>query len=504
VGLFDHYPTRHLPARDDGATRDPPVDRPPRRTATGGFCEVFEPGGGRPHYESLVAALDALGADGLSERARATEATFRRLGITFGASGDGTERTWPLDLVPRIITAGEWDLLERGLVQRITALNLFLDDLYAGGAEAVHEGVVPRWLVASSTGFRREAVGVATPAGSRCVVAGIDIVRDADGTFRVLEDNLRVPSGVSYVLENRQALQRVFPDLFEQHPVRPVADYPSILLAALCSLAPAGVDEPTVVVLTPGVFNSAYFEHAFLARRMGVELVEGRDLVVRDHAVYMRTTRGLRPVHVIYRRIDDEFLDPVVFDRTSLLGVPGLMSALRSGTVTLANAVGNGVADDKAMYAFVPDLIRYYLAQEPVLPNAETYLLWDPDQRAKVLERLDEVVVKPVSEAGGLGIVIGPQASDEQLEKTRREILRSPFSYIAQEVVDLSTHPTFIDGALRPRHIDLRPFVVTGEKVTVLPGGLTRVALREGSLIVNSSQGGGSKDTWVLAGGTGP
>jgi len=257
-------------------------------------------------------------------------------------------------------------------------------------------------------------------------------------------------------------------------------------------------------VLTPGVFNSAYFEHAFLARRMGVELVEGRDLVVRDHAVYMRTTRGLRPVHVIYRRIDDEFLDPVVFDRTSLLGVPGLMSALRSGTVALANAVGNGVADDKAVYAFVPDLIRYYLAQEPVLPNAETYLLWDPDQRAKVLERLDEVVVKPVSEAGGLGIVIGPQASDEQLEKTRREILRSPRSYIAQEVVDLSTHPTFIDGALRPRHIDLRPFVVTGEKVTVLPGGLTRVALREGSLIVNSSQGGGSKDTWVLAGGTGP
>lgn len=480
MGLLDDYPTR-------------------RGHRTDGYCEVFGRGGVRPAYGPLVAELEDLAPEDLAERARATEATFRRLGITFGVAGD-SERTWPLDLVPRIITADEWDLLERGLVQRVRALNLFLDDLYAGEGEAVRDGVVPRWLVASSDGFRREAVGIAVPFGARSVVSGIDIVRDADGTFRVLEDNLRVPSGVSYVLENRQALQRVFPSLFERHAVRPVADYPAVLLDALRSIAPPGVDDPTVVVLTPGVFNSAYFEHAFLARRMGVELVEGRDLVVRDHAVFMRTTRGLRPVHVIYRRTDDEYLDPVLLDRTSTLGVPGLLSALRARTVTVANAVGNGVADDKAVYAFVPDLVRYYLGQEPLLPNAETYLLWDPDQRAKVLERLDEVVVKPVAEAGGIGIVIGPHASDEQLELTRREILRAPRSYIAQEVIELSTHPTFVDGALRPRHIDLRPFVVTGETMTVLPGGLTRVALREGSLIVNSSQGGGSKDTWVLAG----
>lgn len=478
MGLFDDYP--RLP----------------------GFCEVFEGDGARHHYGPLVDELSGLGTEALAERARTTEATFRRLGITFGVHGDseGTERTWPIDLIPRIITAAEWDVIERGLIQRIRALNLFLDDLYAGEAAAVNDGVVPRWLVASSQGFHREAMGISVPNQARCVVAGIDIVRDADGTFRVLEDNLRVPSGVSYVLENRLAMQRAFPSLFERYPVRPVADYGTVLLESLRSLAPSGVDDPTVVVLTPGVFNSAYFEHAFLARRMGVELVEGRDLIVKDHAVYMRTTRGLQPVHVIYRRIDDEFLDPVFFDRTSLLGVPGLLSAVRAGRVTVSNAFGNGVADDKAVYAFVPDLVRYYLAQEPILPNAETYLLWDPEQRSKVLERLDEVVVKPVSEAGGLGIIIGPHATDEQLERARRAILTHPRAYIAQEVVNLSTHPTFIDGTLRPRHLDLRPFVVTGERITVLPGGLTRVALREGSLIVNSSQGGGSKDTWVLAG----
>lgn len=465
------------------------------------FCEMFDADGAvRSHYRALADRLADLGPGDMDERARLTDSTFRNLGITFAVYGgdEGTERTWPIDLIPRIIPADEWKMVERGLVQRAYALNAFLEDLYVGEAGAINDGIVPNWLVKSSDGFTREAAGIKVNGGARCVVAGIDLVRDDQGVYRVLEDNLRVPSGISYVVENRAAMRRAFPLLFERYAIRPVDDYGSMLLEALQFQAPMGVLDPTVVVLTPGAYNSAYFEHAFLARRMGVELVEGRDLVVQDHTVYMRTTRGLQQVHVIYRRIDDRFIDPVLFDRSSVLGAPGLMAAVRAGNVALANAVGNGVADDKAVYAYMPALIEYYTGEAAILPNATTYTLWDPDQRKHVLDRLDELVVKPVAEAGGYGIVIGRSASDEELATVRKQIEANPRGYIAQEVVELSTHPTYVNDQMAPRHIDLRPFVVSGETIKVVPGGLTRVALREGSLIVNSSQGGGSKDTWVL------
>ncbi len=466
----------------------------------GTFCEMFDSGAVRPHYRRLADRLGVLDVADIDDRARLTDSTFRNLGITFAVYGgdEGTERIWPIDLVPRIIAADEWAMVEAGLIQRTKALNAFLDDLYAGESAIVRDGVIPGWLVQSSDGYKRAAFGIDVKGAARVTVAGIDIVRDHLGVYRVLEDNLRVPSGISYVIENRAAMRRAFPLLFGQYSIRPVDHYGSLLAEALQFHAPAGVSDPTVVVLTPGPFNSAYFEHAFLARRMGVELVEGRDLLVNDHAVYMRTTRGLQQVHVIYRRIDDDYLDPVAFERSSVLGIPGLMAAVRAGNVAVANAVGNGVADDKAVYPYVPTMVEYYLGEQPILPNATTYTLWDPDQRAEVLERLDQLVVKPVAEAGGYGIVIGRSASDEQLEETRRAIERNPRGYIAQEVVELSTHPTFTGDGLAPRHIDVRPFIVTGESTTVVPGGLTRVALREGSLIVNSSQGGGSKDTWVL------
>ena len=467
------------------------------------FSEVFDGDVTRPHYAPLMERLETLGRANLGERAALLDSIFRTLGITFAVYGDeqGRERTWPMDLIPRIIPADEWRHVEQGLVQRVRALNMFLDDVYVGEQAALNDGIVPRWLVESADGYMREGYGIPAPGGSRCIVAGIDLVRDGSGTYRVLEDNLRVPSGISYVLENRVAMTRVLPVAFARHRVRPVNHYGSSLLGALRSVAPpAAAGDPTVVVLTPGVANSAYFEHAFLARQMGVELVEGRDLIVDDHVVSMRTTRGLERVDVIYRRINDEFLDPVVFRKDSLLGVPGLLAAARAGNVTIANAIGNGAADDKAVYAFVPDLIRYYLGEEAVLPNVTTYLPWQPDQREAVLARLDRLVVKPVAEAGGYGIVIGPQATDAQLAAVAETITDNPRGYIAQEVVQLSTHPTLIDGELRPRHIDLRPFVLSGERIEVIPGGLTRVALPEGSLIVNSSQGGGSKDTWVLEG----
>ena len=405
-----------------------------------------------------------------------------------------------MDLVPRIIPGDEWGEIERGLAQRVRALNRFLEDIYEGEQASLNDGSVPTWLVKSSDGFCREAIGIRVPNGNRCLVAGIDLVRDADGTYRVLEDNLRNPSGISYVVENRVAMMRVLPQVFGRLPVRPVDHYGQSLLAALqCLAPPSSGGEPTVVVLTPGSYNSAYFEHAFLARQMGVELVEGRDLVVDDHVVAMRTTRGLQRVDVIYRRIDDDFLDPVVFRKDSSIGVPGLMAAARAGNVSIANAVGNGVADDKAVYAFVPDLIQYYLGEPAVLPNCVTYLLWDPDQRQAALDRMDELVFKPVAESGGYGICIGPAATDEELAETRRRVEADPRNYIAQEVVSLSRHPTLVGERMAGRHIDLRPFVLSGKGVEVVPGGLTRVALREGSLIVNSSQGGGSKDTWVLA-----
>jgi uncharacterized circularly permuted ATP-grasp superfamily protein len=451
----------------------------------------------RPEQQALADALAQLGAEGLLSRARLRDAHLSAQGITFTLSG--RERPLPMDLVPRIVDAAQWQVIETGVAQRIRALEMFLADVYGAG-EILRDGVIPRRLVTSSAHFHRQAHGVNPPNGVRIHVAGVDLVRDEQGRFRVLEDNLRSPSGVSYVLENRRTLSHVVPELFAGYRLRGVEEYPARLLAALLAAAPAGVADPTVVVLTPGVHNSAHFEHAFLARRMGVELVEGRDLFCRDGVVRMRTTRGSEPVHVIYRRIDDDFLDPVQFRPDSVLGVPGILNAARNGSVTIANGVGNGVADDKAIYPYVPTIVRYYLGEEPVLPNVETFDLRDPEQREYVLGRLDAMVVKPVDGSGGYGIVVGSKATDLELAKVAERIVSDPRGWVAQPIVALSTCPTVVEGGqLAPRHLDLRPFAVNdGERVWVLPGGLTRVALTAGSLVVNSSQGGGSKDTWVL------
>jgi uncharacterized circularly permuted ATP-grasp superfamily protein len=460
--------------------------------------EVFEaPGRPRPHSAPLVEAFAALSTEDLDVRATALASAFRDQGITFSLSGE--ERPFPIDVVPRVVDAAEWDLVERGVAQRVRALEAFLADM-AGEQAVLEDGVVPRRVVVSSSAHTPAAHGIVPPNGVRVHVSGIDLVRDEQGRFCVLEDNLRTPSGVSYVIENRRAMTRVFPELLATHRVRPVADYPQVLLRALQAAAPAGVVDPTVVVLTPGVFNSAYFEHSLLARLMGVELVEGRDLVCRDGVVWMRTTTGEQRVDVVYRRIDDDFLDPVHFRPDSVVGCPGLLNAARGGRVTLANAVGNGVADDKLVYTYVPELVRYYLGEDPLLPNVDTYRCEDPDQLPEVLARLDELVLKPVDGSGGKGLVIGPQAGDEELAALRARLEADPRGWIAQRVIQLSTSPTKTPGGIAPRHVDLRPFAVhDGERVWVLPGGLTRVALPEGSLVVNSSQGGGSKDTWVLA-----
>jgi uncharacterized circularly permuted ATP-grasp superfamily protein len=460
--------------------------------------EVFAaPGQPHPHCAPLVEALGALSTDDLDSRSAALASAFRDQGITFSLSGE--ERPFPLDLVPRVLDAEEWAVVERGVAQRVRALEAFLADM-AGEQAVLADGVVPRRVVVSSSAHTPAAHGIVPPNGVRVHVSGIDLIRDEAGDFRVLEDNLRTPSGVSYVIENRRAMARVFPELLGTHRVRPVADYPEVLLAALKAAAPAGVADPTVVVLTPGVYNSAYFEHSLLARLMGVELVEGRDLVCRDGVVWMRTTAGEQRVDVVYRRIDDDFLDPLHFRPDSLVGCPGLLNAARGGRVTIANAVGNGVADDKLVYTYVPDLVRYYLGEAPLLQNVETYRCEEPDALAEVLDRLDELVLKPVDGSGGKGLVIGPQASDEELAALRERLVADPRGWIAQRVIQLSTSPTKIGDRLVPRHVDLRPFAVNdGERVWVLPGGLTRVALPEGSLVVNSSQGGGSKDTWVLA-----
>jgi uncharacterized circularly permuted ATP-grasp superfamily protein len=451
----------------------------------------------RDAYASLHETLRLLSNDEFAERCATRDRSFRDQGITFSLSGE--ERPFPLDLVPRVIAADEWAIIERGVAQRVRALEAFLADVYGAG-EVFEAGIIPRQLITSSSHFHREAVGINPPNGVRVHVSGIDLIRDEAGTFRVLEDNLRTPSGISYVVENRRAMSQVFPELFASHRVLPVATYPAKLLEALRAAAPGGVDDPTVVVLTPGMYNAAYFEHSFLARQMGVELVEGRDLVCRHNVVRMRTTTGERRVDVIYRRLDDEFLDPVQFRADSALGVAGLLNAARAGEVTIANAVGNGVADDKAVYSYVPDLIRYYLGEEAVLPNVHTYRLEDDDVRAEALRRIDELVFKPVDASGGYGLVIGPHATESQLVELRAAVSASPRDWIAQEVVQLSTSPTHADGRFQPRHIDLRPFAVNdGSRVWVVPGGLTRVALPKGSLVVNSSQGGGSKDTWVLA-----
>jgi uncharacterized circularly permuted ATP-grasp superfamily protein len=465
---------------------------------TPAWDEMFEEEGvPRPHYASLHDVLGTLSDSDFQERCIVRDRSFRDQGITFSLSGE--QRPFPLDLVPRVIPDQEWSVIEAGVAQRVRALEAFLADLY-GHARVLSDGVLPRALVLSSTNFHRQAAGVEPPNGVRIHVAGVDLVRDEDGRYRVLEDNLRTPSGISYVIENRRAMTHVFPELFSSHRVRPVGDYPAHLLEALRAGAPAGGGDPTVVVLTPGVHNSAYFEHSFLARQMGVTLVEGRDLVCRDGVVYMRTTLGEQRVDVVYRRVDDDFLDPLQFRPDSMLGCPGILNAARAGNVTIANAVGNGVADDKALYPFVPDLIRYYLSEEPILDNVQTFDMADEDQLHYVLDHLHELVVKPVDASGGYGLVIGPQATDLVLAGARESVAANPRGWIAQRVVSLSTSPTHTGSAFAPRHVDLRPFAVNdGTDVWVVPGGLTRVALPEGSLVVNSSQGGGSKDTWVLA-----
>jgi uncharacterized circularly permuted ATP-grasp superfamily protein len=462
------------------------------------FDEMFDGQGNvRIPYKGIYAELAPSDASDLKARGEALARAFIDQGITFSLSGQ--ERPFPLDLVPRVISAAEWSRLERGITQRVKALEMYLDDIY-GDQEILNDGVIPRRLVTSCEHFHRQAVGIVPPNGVRIHVAGIDLIRDEKGNFRVLEDNLRSPSGVSYVMENRRTMARVFPNLFATHRVRAVDDYSSHLLRALRNSAATNEADPTVVVLTPGVYNSAYFEHSLLARQMGVELVEGRDLFCRDNQVYMRTTEGERQVDVIYRRIDDAFLDPLQFRADSVLGVAGLVNAARAGNVVISSAIGNGVGDDKLVYTYVPTMIEYYLGEKPLLANVETYRCWLDDECEEVLDRIDELVLKPVEGSGGYGIVFGPEASVKELAAVGKKIRDDPRSWIAQPMMELSTVPTQIDNALAPRYVDLRPFAVNdGDDVWVLPGGLTRVALVEGSRVVNSSQGGGSKDTWVLA-----
>jgi uncharacterized circularly permuted ATP-grasp superfamily protein len=454
----------------------------------------------RPHYQSLYRRLQGLSPDEFRRRKGMTDLSMLQDGVGFTVyrQEEGIERVWPMDPVPRIIAAHEWRQIERGLVQRLTALNLFLKDIYHDQM-ILRDRVVDPVLVYEGAYFRREFMGAAVPRDIYIHVCGTDLVRDADGRFLVLEDNGRTPSGVSYMLTNRQVLKRVFPQVFEQYDVRVTDDYPAALLDVLRYIAPGGRPDPTVVLLSPGIYNSAYFEHTFLAQRMGIDLVEGRDLVVDQNRVFMRTTRGLEPVDVIYRRIDDDFLDPLTFRPDSCLGVPGLVNAYRAGRVALANSIGTGIADDKGVYPFVPDMIRYYLKQDPILPNVETYRPLVPAHLSHVLANLDKLVVKTVNESGGYGMLIGPASTAKQRAEFREVLRARPRDYIAQPVIPLSVHPTFVDGRLEGRHVDLRPFILCGEKITVVPGGLTRVALPRGSLVVNSSQGGGSKDTWVLA-----
>ena len=463
------------------------------------YDEMFEPSGvPRVSYSTLHERLCEMPADELRRCQQAADLSFLHQGITFTVYGrdEGTEKIFPYDVLPRIITNSEWAHIERGLTQRITALNLFLKDLYHDG-KILKDRVVPRDMIHTCRHYRREMRGLLVPRNIYISVVGTDLVRINDGQFAVLEDNLRVPSGVSYMLANRQVIKRVFPGMFSNYGVQPIDHYGQALLSTLRALAPQLAD-PTIVLLTPGPFNSAYFEHTFLARQMGVELVEGRDLLVHDNYVYMRTTGGLRRVDVIYRRIDDDFIDPLAFRPDTSLGVPGLFNAYRGGNVALANAIGTGIADDKALYAYVPAIIRYYLGEDPILPNVETYLLSDKKQRSHVLANLDRLVVKAVGESGGYGMLIGPHSTEAQREEFRQRIVADPRNYIAQPTLDLSRAPCFIDGQVESRCVDLRPYILYGEHVTIVPGGLTRVALQRGSLVVNSSQGGGSKDTWVL------
>ena len=472
----------------------------------GGFHdEMFDDAGGvRPEARMLLETIQSLDEGQLLRCQRAAERLLLQLGITFNVYGDsaGTEKIFPFDLIPRIVGSAEWDWIERGLKQRIHALNAFIDDIYHD-QKILKDKVIPEEVIRSATFYRPQCEGINPPKGVWCHITGTDLVRHGDGQVYVLEDNLRVPSGVSYVLENRDLMKRTFPQVFEGLQVRPVDDYPSNLLATLEAIAPPGAaQKPVVVLLTPGMYNSAYFEHSFLAQQMGIPLVEGRDLEVENDIVWMRTTKGLRRVDVIYRRIDDDFLDPEVFRADSLLGVPGLVGAYRAGTVALANAPGNGVADDKVVYAYVPDMIRYYEGADPIIPNVPTYLCWRDSDRQHVLANLDKLVVKAANESGGYGMLVGPHSTAAEREQFAVRIEANPRNYIAQPTLALSRVPTLIVDRLEGRHVDLRPYILYGgDEIRVLPGGLTRVALRKGSLVVNSSQGGGSKDTWVLAAG---
>jgi len=469
----------------------------------GDFFDEMYAGDGhvRPHYRSLVDRLATLPAPEFERRRAAVDLALLRRGVTFTVYNDseGTERIFPFDLIPRIIPAKEWSRLEAGLIQRITALNLFLHDLYHQ-QKIIKDGVIPAVQILSAKHFRREFMNFKVPHDIYVHICGTDLIRDRDGNYLVLEDNLRCPSGVSYMMENRSAMRRAFPNLFQSYGVRPVEGYPEMLLKSLLHIAPDRSEKPSVVLMTPGVYNSAYFEHCFLARQMGIPIVEGRDLLVQDARVYMRTTAGLLPVDVIYRRIDDDFLDPSVFRADSMLGVPGLVASYRAGNVALANSIGTGVADDKVIYAYVPKVISYYLGQDPILPNVSTYLASDPADRKFILENMARLVVKSANEAGGYGMLIGPASSKEEVAEFRAKVAANPRNFIAQDPVSLSRSPTWCENRLEGRHIDLRPYVLCGERTVVTPGGLTRVALRKGSLVVNSSQGGGSKDTWVLAG----
>ncbi len=471
----------------------------------GAYDEMFTPEGEiRPQYKLLLDTYRSLPNEELLRRKHSADMSFLTQGITFTVYGkkEGTERIFPNDMLPRIITGAEWRTIERGLIQRITALNQFLGDVYGEG-KILKSGAVPREIVYSCQHFRREMRGLQVPRNVYIAVTGTDLLRLADGSFAVLEDNLRVPSGVSYMLSSRRVMKRTFPIIFREYGVRPIEHYPQVLLASLRSLAPEGRPEPTIVLLTPGVYNSAYFEHTYLARQMGVELVEGRDLVTHNNLVYMRTTAGLRRVDVIYRRVDDDFIDPLAYRGDSILGVAGLFNAYRAGNVSLANAIGTGLADDKALYAYVPAIIRYYSGEEPLLQNVETYLMTDPVQRRHTLANLDKLVVKAVGESGGYGMLIGPQSTAAEREAFARRIEADPRNYIAQPTLQFSRAPCLMHAdkegsSIEPRHVDLRPYILYGDKVSVVPGGLTRVALPRGSLVVNSSQGGGSKDTWVL------
>lgn len=461
------------------------------------FAEKNEP---RQDATLLIEKINSLSAEELLIRQEAAQKAMMKLGATFNVYGDnrGTERIFPFDVIPRIVSNSEWNWLEKGLKQRIQALNLFIADIY-GEQKIVKDGIVPEELINSATGFLKPCIGLKPPGGIWCHITGTDLVRDKDGKWYVLEDNLRCPSGVSYVLENRRVMKSTFPQIFAKLGIKPVDNYPGHLLDTLLNLAPPHIRNPRVVVLTPGIYNSAYFEHSFLAQQMGVELVEGRDLVVADGYVQMRTTKGLQRVDVIYRRIEDTFIDPLAFNPESLLGVPGITEVYRNGRVALANALGTGVADDKVIYAYVPKMIRYYLDEDQILPNVPTYLCWEKQQLDHVLANLDKLVVKAANEAGGYGMLVGTQSTAEQRETFAEKIKANPRNYIAQPTLSLSRVPTILGEEIDGCHVDLRPYILYGQDIYIHPGGLTRVAMKKGSLVVNSSQGGGSKDTWVLS-----